>query len=125
MTVTVPEATFSPRPGLPGVERPRSRRFGRGLRTFIRRSPLSAFWGCIAAAIVCMSVFAPYLAPYEPLKSDFRRMSKPPDMHNYFGTDQIGRDTLSRVIHGSRASRRRARRVSTRQARARAGCPTA
>ena len=46
---------------------------------FVRRAPLSAFWGCIAAAIVFMAVAAPYLAPYEPLKSDFRRMSKPPD----------------------------------------------
>jgi ABC-type dipeptide/oligopeptide/nickel transport system permease subunit len=71
---------------------------------FVRRAPLSAFWGCIAAAVVFMAIAAPYLAPYEPLKSDFRRMTKPPSMHNYFGTDQIGRDTFSRVIHGSRAS---------------------
>jgi len=80
------------------------RRAVRGLGTFIRRSPLSAFWGLIAAAVIVMAVAAPVLAPYEPLKSDFRRMTKPPNEHNYFGTDQIGRDTLSRVIHGSRAS---------------------
>ena len=104
MTVTVPDTTYPPRPSLQGLEQPRSRRFGRGLRAFVRRSPLSAFWGCIAAAIVFMAVAAPYLAPYEPLKSDFRSMSKPPDARHYFGTDQIGRDTLSRVIHGSRAS---------------------
>ena len=104
MTVTVPDTTYPPRQGLQAVEQSQSRRFGRGLRTFVRRSPLSAFWGCIAAAIVFMAVAAPYLAPYEPLKSDFRRMSKPPDTRNYFGTDQIGRDTFSRVIHGSRAS---------------------
>jgi ABC-type dipeptide/oligopeptide/nickel transport system permease subunit len=76
----------------------------RALLTFARRSPLSAFWGCVAAAIVLMAVAAPILAPHEPLKSDFRRMTKPPSGQNYFGTDQIGRDTLSRVIHGSRAS---------------------
>jgi peptide/nickel transport system permease protein len=104
MTITVPDTTYPPRPGLQPLEQARSRRFGQGLRTFVRRSPLSAFWGCIAAAIVFMAVAAPYLAPYEPLKSDFRRMSKPPDARNYFGTDQIGRDTFSRVIHGSRAS---------------------
>jgi peptide/nickel transport system permease protein len=98
------DTTFSPRQDLHAADRPRSRRFGRGLRTFVKRSPLSAFWGCIAAAIVFMALAAPYLAPYEPLKSDFRRMSKPPDARNYFGTDQIGRDTFSRVIHGSRAS---------------------
>jgi peptide/nickel transport system permease protein len=104
MTITLPDTTYPPRQDLQALEPARSRRFGQGLRTFVRRSPLSAFWGCIAAAIVFMAVAAPYLAPYEPLKSDFRRMSKPPDARNYFGTDQIGRDTFSRVIHGSRAS---------------------
>jgi ABC-type dipeptide/oligopeptide/nickel transport system permease subunit len=104
MTVTTPDATYPPGPGMQAADRPRSRRSGRGLGAFIRRAPLSAFWGCVAAAIIFMAIAAPSLAPYEPLKSDFRRMSKPPDARNYFGTDQIGRDTLSRVIHGSRAS---------------------
>src|SRR4029077_18825852 len=64
----------------------------------------SAFWGCVAAAIIVVAVAAPLIAPYPPLKSDFRHMTKPPAAPHYFGTDQIGRDTLSRVIHGSRAS---------------------
>jgi peptide/nickel transport system permease protein len=51
-----------------------------------------------------MAVTAPAIAPYQPLRSDFRHMTKPPNERNWFGTDQIGRDTLSRVIHGSRAS---------------------
>jgi len=80
------------------------RRIGRGLRIFARRSPMSAFWGCIAALIVVMAVAAPVLTPYDPLKSDFRSMSKPPSERHVFGTDQIGRDVLSRVIYGSRAS---------------------
>src|SRR5712664_1965828 len=76
----------------------------RGFRSLFRRAPLSAFWGCIAAAIVAMAVAAPVIVPYEPLKSDFRSMQKPPSEQHWFGTDQIGRDTLSRVIYGSRAS---------------------
>ena len=76
----------------------------RTLGRFARRSPLSAFWGVVALAIVAMAVAAPVIAPVDPLKSDFRRMSKPPDSQNWFGSDQIGRDTLSRVIHGSRIS---------------------
>src|SRR5712664_1799148 len=76
----------------------------RGFRSLFRRAPLSAFWGCIAAAIVAMAIAAPVIVPYEPLKSDFRSMQKPPDEKHWFGTDQIGRDTLSRVIYGSRAS---------------------
>ena len=76
----------------------------RGLRTFVRRNPLSAFWGGMAAVIVCMAIFAPFIAPYDPLKANFRRMARSPDAENYFGTDQIGRDNLSRVIYGARTS---------------------
>ncbi len=79
-------------------------RIGRGLFRFARRAPMSAFWGCIAALILVMAVMAPVIAPYDPIKSDFRAMSKPPYERHVFGTDQIGRDTLSRVIHGSRTS---------------------
>jgi peptide/nickel transport system permease protein len=90
---------------IPATTKPtRLRRAWRGLATFTRRSPLSAFWGVIAAAIIVMTVFAPELAPYDPVKSDFRAMTKPPNERHYFGTDQIGRDNLSRVIYGGRAS---------------------
>jgi peptide/nickel transport system permease protein len=79
-------------------------RIGRTLRNFARRSPMSAFWGCIAALIIVIAVAAPALPLYPPLKSDFRAMTKPPSERHYFGTDQIGRDALSRVVFGSRAS---------------------
>jgi ABC-type dipeptide/oligopeptide/nickel transport system permease subunit len=104
MTAADQSSAHPPPQALPTVRHSRSRRVARGLRLFIRRSPLSAFWGCVAAAIVLTAVSAPLLAPYEPLKSDFRAMSKPPNERHYFGTDQIGRDVLSRVIYGSRAS---------------------
>ena len=80
MTITEPDATYPPpQTSSLGVEHSRWRRAARGLGNFFRRSPLSAFWGCIAASIIVMAVAAPVLAPYEPLKSDFRAMSKPPD----------------------------------------------
>ena len=104
MTVTEPEAAYPVETAAPAVERSRPRSARGGVRGFIRRSPLSAFWGCVAAAIILMALAAPVLAPYEPLKSDFRAMSKPPNERHIFGTDQIGRDVLSRVIYGSRAS---------------------
>jgi ABC-type dipeptide/oligopeptide/nickel transport system permease subunit len=75
-----------------------------GLRSIVRRAPLSAFWGVIVVLIIGMALTAPEIAPYPPLKSDFRAMQKPPSEAHWFGTDQIGRDTLSRVIHGSRTS---------------------
>jgi ABC-type dipeptide/oligopeptide/nickel transport system permease subunit len=104
MTVTEPEIALDAPPLVSPAEPARWRRVGRGLRSFIRRAPFSAFWGGLAAAILLMAIAAPVLAPYEPLKSDFRAMTKPPTEKHVFGTDQIGRDTLSRVIYGSRAS---------------------
>ena len=96
MTATV----STPAPETPS----RLRSFGRGFRSFFRRAPMSGFWGVIAALIIGMAVAAPLVAPYPPLKSDFRAMQKPPSESHWFGTDQIGRDTLSRVIHGSQTS---------------------
>ena len=53
---------------------------------------------------VLVAVLAPVIAPYPPLKADFRAMQKPPSEKHWFGTDQVGRDTLSRVIYGSQTS---------------------
>jgi len=76
----------------------------RGLSLFVRRNPLSAFWGGVALVIIAIAIAAPLIAPHDPLKANFRSMTKPPDAHHYLGTDQIGRDNLSRVIYGSRTS---------------------
>ena len=104
MTAAEPDADLTLAPRAAAIKPAAPRRVGRGLRMFVRRSPLSAFWGCIAVLIVMMAVAAPILAPYDPIKSDFRAMTKPPTERHVFGTDQIGRDVLSRVIYGSRAS---------------------
>ena len=108
MTVTTPDATVSPTPlqrSAAVASRPSSwRRAGRSFGLFVRRSPMSALWGLVAMAVVLMAVAAPVIAPYDPLKSNFRSMTKPPSAQHTFGTDQIGRDTLSRVVWGSRAS---------------------
>jgi peptide/nickel transport system permease protein len=100
MTATHPGSVVTPVTFKPST----LRRMREGLFSFVRRSPMSAFWGLVAAAIVVMAVCAPVLAPHDPLKSNFRSMTKPPSEKNWFGTDQVGRDTLSRVIHGSRTS---------------------
>src|SRR5437879_6427534 len=74
------------------------------LSRFARRNTLAAAGGLVGAFIVFVAVAAPLLAPRDPLKADFRRMTRPPDAQNFFGTDQVGRDTLSRVIYGARTS---------------------
>ena len=76
----------------------------RGLSLFVRRNPLSAFRGGVALVIIAIAIAAPLIAPHDPLRADFRSMTKPPDARHYLGTDQIGRDNLSRVIYGSRTS---------------------
>ncbi len=98
MSATTPEIVVAPPPPS------RLRAFFHGMRSIFRRAPLSAFWGIVAALIVAMAAAAPVVAPYPPLKSDFRAMQKPPSEKHWFGTDQIGRDTLSRVIYGSQTS---------------------
>src|SRR5213592_4441695 len=74
------------------------------LARFSRRNTLSAVGGLVGLSIIVIALAAPLLAPRDPLKADFRRMTKPPDAQNFFGTDQVGRDTLSRVIYGARTS---------------------
>ncbi len=76
----------------------------RELGGFARRNSLSFLGGVVGLLVVAIALAAPWVAPREPLKTDFRRMNKPPDAQSFFGTDQVGRDTLSRVIYGARTS---------------------
>src|SRR5215469_14191683 len=71
---------------------------------FSRRNTLSALGGLVVLLIVFTAVAAPLIAPRDPLKADFRHMNKPPSAQALFGTDQVGRDALSRVIYGARTS---------------------
>ncbi len=74
------------------------------VRMFIKRSPFAAVWGIIGLALILLAVAAPVVAAKDPLKTDFTRMSVPPDSQSLFGTDQIGRDLLSRIFYGARIS---------------------
>src|SRR5499425_1829515 len=53
---------------------------------------------------VAMALFAPWISPYDPLATSWSAVRKAPSAAHWFGTDEIGRDVLSRVIWGSRAS---------------------
>lgn len=67
------------------------------------RQPLAVTGAVIAAAWLIIAVFAPLVAPYDPLAQDFTAFQPPSGAH-LFGTDELGRDVLSRVIYGSRLS---------------------
>jgi peptide/nickel transport system permease protein len=63
---------------------------------------------CFALALVALQVvlalLAPWIAPHDPLAQVVVRRLKPPDAISWLGTDQLGRDNLSRILHGYRAS---------------------
>jgi len=86
---------------------PRSIRASNTSRRFRRRWRLSALvGGAIVAACVLVAVCAPLLAPHDPIQIFSGQLRKPPSLSFLMGTDEIGRDILSRVIFGGRVSLR-------------------
>jgi len=75
-----------------------------GLGTFARRWPLGAAGAVIIVLMIGSAVFAPFIAPYDPLETDFAAQFSPPTMAHWLGTDAFGRDLLSRIIYGSRTA---------------------
>src|SRR5712664_777986 len=70
----------------------------------MKRKPLGAVSAALLVVLVLTAIFADVLAPYDPLAPQPEiRLSAPSRAHP-FGTDDIGRDVLSRVIHGARIS---------------------
>jgi peptide/nickel transport system permease protein len=66
--------------------------------------PLPVIGLIIILLIVLASIFAPLLAPYPPNQMDIINKLQPPNSAHWLGTDSLGRDTLSRIIYGSRTS---------------------
>ncbi|MEV6281540.1 ABC transporter permease [Kribbella sp. NPDC051770] len=59
--------------------------------------------GVLALAVIA-AVFAPLVSPFDPSQTDFSALWQPPSATHWLGTDQLGRDILSRIIHGARPS---------------------
>jgi peptide/nickel transport system permease protein len=82
------------------------RRLRRRRAAFIRpawRQPLAIAGAVIAVAWLIIAIFAPLVAPHDPLAQNFVA-SQPPTRAHWFGTDVLGRDILSRVVYGARVS---------------------
>ncbi|WP_200946506.1 ABC transporter permease [Devosia sp. Root685] len=62
------------------------------------------FASAIIAVFVVVAVLAPWISPYDPLAQSMLKINKLPSWDNWLGTDQFGRDVLSRMIYGSRNS---------------------
>jgi len=85
------------------VRSPRARRRRLLARRFLRR-PLAVTGLVVALAFVLAAIFAPYVAPYDPDATDFGAVLAHPSAEHLLGTDELGRDQLSRIIWGARAS---------------------
>jgi ABC-type dipeptide/oligopeptide/nickel transport system permease subunit len=75
-----------------------------GLARFVRSSPLGTFAAIGLIVLIVVAIFADQVAPFDPLVSDYGVSRSPPTAAHRFGADQLGRDTLSRIIHGARVS---------------------
>ncbi len=70
----------------------------------LKKSPLAMVGTVLVAIFLFIAIFAPLIAPYDPIKQDLNNILQPPSKAHPFGTDTLGRDILSRVIYGARIS---------------------
>jgi peptide/nickel transport system permease protein len=71
--------------------------------TFLKNRT-SLIGACISAAMIFIAILAPWISPYDPLKQNVYYRLTPPERSHIFGTDEYGRDVLSRIFTGTRIS---------------------
>lgn len=69
---------------------------------FLLRSPTSAFGLAVITLLVLLAIFAPLLATHDPYVQNLNNVLQPPGGNHLFGTDELGRDIFSRLLHGTR-----------------------
>ena len=69
-----------------------------------RREPRLIIFGAVILVMVFIGIFAPLFAPYDPIKPEPAIVLQPPSSVHLLGTDNLGRDQLSRVLYGTRVS---------------------
>ena len=102
----MPDSTATPAYSLSiaaDVSAPRSGLLARAWRVG-RRRPAALVGALVVLLFVVMAVGAPWLAPSDPVRTDWSKIRKAPSWAHPFGTDDLGRDGLSRVIWGARIS---------------------
>jgi peptide/nickel transport system permease protein len=82
-----------------GAESPAARAWRR-----LRRRKGAVVGLFVIALFIVAAIFAPLITPYDPVAQSWSAVRKPPSLIYVFGTDDVGRDILSRVIYGARAS---------------------
>ena len=70
----------------------------------LSRRRLAVFGLAVVVVSALMAALAPWITPYDPLQTSFSMVRKAPSLAHWFGTDEVGRDLLSRIVWGARAS---------------------
>jgi peptide/nickel transport system permease protein len=70
----------------------------------LARNRLAVVGGVVVVCLALLAVLANFIAPWDPNKPDVKRILEPPSHRHLFGTDQLGRDVLSRMLFGARVS---------------------
>lgn len=73
-------------------------------KTLVRQNKLAAFSAVLIIVIILMAIFAPLVAPYDYIKQSLSDRLQAPGPAHWLGTDELGRDVLSRIIYGARIS---------------------
>jgi len=68
----------------------------------LKRHRLATVGAIIIVLLILIAVSAPFVSPYDPLKQNYDELLLPPSTKHWLGTDDLGRDMLSRIIYGSR-----------------------
>jgi len=76
--------------------------FAEVVARFVRTKPLGAAGAVIILGMLALAVFAQALAPYDPYIGDYGQQFARPSAEHWFGTDEFGRDVLSRIMYGAR-----------------------
>lgn len=82
---------------------PRRAEWKRFARVYFSRK-LYTIGFIIVVILILVAIFAPWIAPYDPGTTDLKSVVKTPSAEHLLGTDQLGRDILSRIIYGTRTS---------------------
>lgn len=105
-------STAAPMPASPDGQRPGADDAGRmpvetrwdGVRRFVRTQPMGTVSGLVILVFIVLAFGASMIAPFDPLSQDRTAILQPPSGAHLLGTDDLGRDVLSRIMHGAQIS---------------------
>jgi len=89
---------------LDGVSTKKARGYASDTMMRLKRNPGAMLGLILLAILIAVSILAPVLTPFNPTSPELRAQLSPPSSTHLFGTDEFGRDILTRVLHGGRIS---------------------